>query len=55
MVCQEDVYLKALVRYIHLNLLRARLVKDLKELNRNPWSGHSALAGKVKRGWQDTK
>jgi putative transposase len=38
-----------------VNLLRAGLVKDLKELNRNPWSGHSALAGKVKRAWQDTK
>jgi len=54
-VCQEDVYLKELVRYIHLNLLRAGLVKDLKVLNRNPWSGHSALAGKVKREWQNTK
>ena len=53
-VCQEDVYLKELVRYIHLNLLRARLVKDLKELGRNPWSGHSALIGKVKRKWQNT-
>jgi len=54
-VCQEDVYLKELVRYIHLNLLRPGLVKDLKELNRNPWSGHSALAGKVKRKWQNTE
>ena len=54
-VCQEDVYLKELVRYIHLNLLRAGLVKDFNELNRNSWSGHSALAGKVKRGWQNTK
>ncbi|MEE9565980.1 MAG: hypothetical protein V3W17_00615 [Desulfobacteria bacterium] len=54
-VCQEDVYLKELVRYIHLNLLRAGLVKDIKELNQNPWSGHSALGGKVKRGWQDTE
>ena len=54
-VCQEDVYLKELVRYIHLNLLRAGLVKDIKELNRNPWSGHSALTGKVKREWQNTK
>ncbi len=26
-VCQEDRYLKELVRYIHLNLLRAELVK----------------------------
>ena len=54
-VCQEDVYLKELVRYIHLNLLRAGLVKDLKELNRNSWSGHSALVGKVEREWQNTE
>jgi REP element-mobilizing transposase RayT len=53
-VCQEDVYLKELVRYIHLNLLRAGLVKDIKELNCNRWSGHSALIGKVKRKWQST-
>ena len=53
-VCQEDAYLKELVRYIHLNLLRAGLVKDIKELNRSPWSGHSALMGKVKRPWQNT-
>jgi hypothetical protein len=53
-VCQEDRYLKELVRYIHLNLLRAGLVKDIIELGRNPWSGHSALTGKVKREWQDT-
>ena len=27
-VCQEDVYLKELVRYIHMNPLRAGIVKD---------------------------
>ncbi len=54
-VCQEDVYLKELVRYIHLNLLRAGLVKGLKELSRNSWSGHSALVGKVERKWQNTE
>jgi len=54
-VCQEDSYLKELVRYIHLNLLRAGLVKDLNELSRNSWSGHSALAGRVKREWQNTE
>jgi len=53
-VCQEDRYLKELVRYIHLNLLRAGLVKDIMELSHDPWSGHSALMGKVKRDWQDT-
>jgi putative transposase len=54
-VCQEENYLRELVRYIHLNLLRAGLVKDLKELNRSPWSGHSALVGNRKREWQDTE
>jgi putative transposase len=54
-VCQEEAYLRELVRYIHLNLLRARVVKDLSGLNLSPWSGHSALMGKVKRKWQDTE
>ncbi|MFO7962808.1 MAG: transposase [Desulfobacterales bacterium] len=53
-VCQEDVYLKELVRYIHLNPVRAGLVEDFKALNRNPWSGHSVLSGAVKRDWQNT-
>jgi putative transposase len=41
-VCQEDAYLLELVRYIHLNLLRAGLVKTIDDLNRSPFSGHSA-------------
>jgi REP element-mobilizing transposase RayT len=53
-VCQEDAYLLELVRYIHLNLIRADLVENLPELGRSPWSGHSALMGKIKRAWQDT-
>jgi len=53
-VCQEDVYLAELVRYIHLNLLRAGVVKDLVELNACPWSGHSALMGNMDgREWQN--
>jgi putative transposase len=54
-VCQEDRYLLELVRYIHLNLIRAGLVKDMGSLNRSPWSGHSALMGYIKRDWQDTE
>ncbi len=54
-VCQEENYLTELVRYIHLNLLRAGVVKDMEELNHSPWSGHSVLAGKVKRDWQNTR
>lgn len=54
-VCQEDAYLTELVRYIHLNLLRAGLVRDIRGLNRSPWSGHSALMGYVERDWQHTE
>jgi len=52
-VCQEDRYFKELVRYIHLNLIRTGSVNSIEELSRNPWSGHSALMGKVKRPWQN--
>ncbi|MEA3416610.1 MAG: transposase [Thermodesulfobacteriota bacterium] len=47
-VCEEDPYLLELIRYIHLNPLRARLVEDLKSLDKYPWSGHSVLIGKQK-------
>jgi len=52
-LCQEDLYLLELVRYIHLNPLRARIVKELKELDKYPYCGHSVLMGKYKREWQD--
>lgn len=54
-VCQEEVYLTELVRYIHLNLLRSGMVKNLEELDRSPRSGHSALMGRIEREWQDTE
>ena len=52
-ICQEDAYLKELVRYLHLNPLRARIVPDLATLNSYPYCGHSAVMGKKKRAWQD--
>jgi putative transposase len=44
-ICEEDPYLLELIRYIHLNPLRAKLVQDLKGLDKYPWSGHSAILG----------
>ena len=44
-ICEEDPYLLELIRYIHLNPLRAKLVQDLKELDKYPWTGHSAILG----------
>ena len=43
-----------LVRYIHLNPLRARLVEDLKNLDTYAYGGHSVMMGKRKQPWQDT-
>jgi putative transposase len=53
-VCEEDPYLLELTRYIHLNPLRAGIVRTIRELERYPWSGHSAIMGTVKRKWQNT-
>ncbi len=52
-LCQEDAYLKELVRYIHLNPLRAGIVEDLKELDKYSWCGHSSVMGKKKQPWQN--
>jgi putative transposase len=52
-ICQEDLYLKELVRYIHLNPLRAKVVSDMRELNRYHYCGHSVIMGKRDCEWQD--
>ena len=52
-VCEEDAYFRELVRYIHLNPLRASLVSDLQGLDRYPWSGHATLLGHKPYPWQD--
>jgi putative transposase len=54
-LCQENPYLLELVRYIHLNPLRAGLVLDLKKLDKHPYCGHGVLMGKRKNDWQDTE
>jgi REP element-mobilizing transposase RayT len=52
-LCDEDNYLLALIRYIHLNPIRAGIVKTLEELDSYPWCGHSALVGNRKCLWMD--
>ena len=54
-VVEEEPYLLELVRYLHLNPIRAKVVPDLRRLARSPWTGHSALLGTVSRPWQDTE
>ena len=52
-LCEEQLYLKELVRYIHLNPLRAKAVTDINHLKRYAFCGHSVLMGKHKKDWQD--
>ena len=53
-LCDEEAYLLELVRYIHLNPIRAGAVSSIEALEKYPYTGHSALVGKQKRVWQDT-
>ena len=51
---EEDAYLQELVRYIHLNPVRARVLSTLDELDRYPWTGHAVILGRCRYPAQDT-
>jgi putative transposase len=53
-VCEEEPYFLELMRYLHLNPLRAGIVKDIEELDGYKYAGHSAILGVVERKWQET-
>jgi hypothetical protein len=52
-VCEEETYFKELVRYIHLNPLRAGLVDTMQKLDWYRWCGHSVIMGRRRNLWQD--
>ena len=52
-LCQQEPYLLELVRYIHLNPLRAGAVPDYKALDKFAYSGHAALLGHYRHRFQD--
>ncbi len=51
-LCDKDAYFLELVRYIHLNPLRAGVVKDLPTLALYAYAGHGAILGQQARPWQ---
>ena len=53
-LCEEDPYLLELVRYIHLNPIRAGITKSMSELEKFPWCGHGVIMGINKQEWQDS-
>jgi REP element-mobilizing transposase RayT len=52
-VCDEESYFMELVRYIHLNPVRAKAVKSLAQLDRYRWCGHGVIMGNIDHNWQD--
>jgi len=51
-LCDKDAYLLELVRYIHLNPVRAKVVRDPE---RYLWTSHLSYLGKGSRGLTDTE
>jgi putative transposase len=54
-LCQEEVYLLELVRYIHLNPLRAGVIIDYKSLETYAYTGHGIIMGNFRNEWQNTR
>lgn len=52
-ICDEEPYFMELIRYIHLNPLKAHVVKTMEELDSYRWSGHHIVMGKKDLSWQD--
>ena len=52
---QDQNYLEQLIRYVHLNPIRAGICKSLKSLEHYTWSGHIILLGKAKNQFQDVE
>ena len=46
-LCDADEYLKELVPYIHLNPVRANIIKHIRGLGGYRWSGHPEIIGKI--------
>jgi putative transposase len=53
-LCDESSYFLELVRYIHLNPLRAGIVTNIAELDVYPWAGHRGLLGRHAHSWQQS-
>lgn len=54
-LCQEEPYLLELIRYIHLNPLRAGIVCSLEELKSYRYCGHRRVLGLSVEPWMTTQ
>lgn len=54
LVTQDQGYVEELVRYIHLNPVRAGICRSIEELDRYTWCGHAGLLGNRRNDFQNT-
>jgi len=54
-LCQNEPYLLELVRYIHLNPIRAGIISSMEGLKIFRYSNHSRLLGYFEEPWQSTQ
>lgn len=54
-LCEDDAYFLELVRYIHLNPIRAGIVRGLAELGRFRFAGHATLLGAAAAPWHSAR
>ncbi|MBN1595138.1 transposase [candidate division FCPU426 bacterium] len=52
-LCQEDRYFMELIRYIHLNPVRAGFIKTPEELKKYPYCGHGVIIGRNENQFQE--
>jgi len=53
-VTQDQGYIEELIRYVHLNPMRAGICGDLEALDHYPWCGHSVIMGNRQSPSQNT-
>lgn len=52
-MCDADSYFLELVRYIHLNPVKAKILSGIDDLDTYPWTGHAVIMGKKSNDWQN--
>ena len=50
-LCEENTYLLELIRYIHLNPLKAGIVENLSQLADYQWTGHHSIIENKESDW----
>ncbi len=54
-LCDKEEYLLQLVRYIHLNPLKAVILDSMRKLDKDRWTTHSVYMKKRNREWINTE